>query len=567
MRNKKRMGDNRKIAIYSRKSKFTGKGESTHNQIETCKRKIELTFEKIDLENDILIYEDEGYTGYNTNRPAFQNMLNDIRDKKIKAIAFYKLDRISRNVSDFSGLVNELDNYDVSFLSATESIENVTPSGRAMMFMISVFAQLERDTIAERIRDNMLELAKTGRWLGGMTPTGYKSEQIENITVDGKKRKLYKLSTIDNEVRIVKILFDKMRELKSQTKLETYTIQHDIKTKNDKAYTRWGLKNILINPVYAIADQDTLDYFRNLGVEIYADEKEFDGIHGLMVYNKTEKKKNQVVRKDVNEWIVAVGKHKGIISGKEWVEIQELLDKNEDKRYRKPSESNSLLSGLLRCQYCGSFMRPKLKGKSIDEKGRRRFDYLCELKDKSKKVKCQCENINGLEADDLVMETIFNLSNPKSKFYQMLQKISKGEFQEVNSLELELTNLKKQLSNNENKIQTYIDRISDVNKELVPDLEEKILDLKEENKSIRSNIAKINSKNQYEITNIDTANMLIDILNNYNNKFDELDLKTKRNLIKMLISSITTDGKDLTINLIGDRQVEDNNIPTGANCK
>ena len=61
-----------------------------------------------------------------------------------------------------------------------------------MMFMISVFAKLERDTIAERIRDNMLELAKSGRWLGGMTPTGYKSEQIENITVDGKKRKLYK---------------------------------------------------------------------------------------------------------------------------------------------------------------------------------------------------------------------------------------------------------------------------------------------------------------------------------------------------------------------------------------
>ena len=105
--------------------------------------------------------------GYNTNRPAFQKMLKDIKDKKIDTIAFYKLDRISRNVSDFSSLVNELSNYNVSFLSATESIESVTPSGRAMMFMISVFAQLERDTIAERIKDNMLELAKTrslARW-------------------------------------------------------------------------------------------------------------------------------------------------------------------------------------------------------------------------------------------------------------------------------------------------------------------------------------------------------------------------------------------------------------------
>ena len=72
------------------------------------------------------------------------------------------------------------------------------------------------------------------------------------------------------------------------------------------------VKNILINPVYAIADQDTLDYFINLGVEIYANEKEFDGIHGL-IWFITEKKKNQVVRKYACDWIVAVGKHEGII--------------------------------------------------------------------------------------------------------------------------------------------------------------------------------------------------------------------------------------------------------------
>ncbi len=160
-----------------------------------------------------------------------------------------------------------------------------------MMFMISVFAQLERDTIAERIRDNMIELAKTGRWLGGTTPTGFKSEQIENITIDNKKRKLYKLSPIDDEIIISKSLFHKFLELKSLTKLETYTIQNDIKTKNGKLYTRWALTNILTNPVYAMADEDTLEYFKNFGIEIYADEKEFNGTQGLMVYNKT----NQII--------------------------------------------------------------------------------------------------------------------------------------------------------------------------------------------------------------------------------------------------------------------------------
>lgn len=66
--------------------------------------------------------------------------------------------------------------------------------GRAMMYIASVFSQLERETIAERIRDNMQELAKTGRWLGGVTPTGYVSEPVDRVTVDGKTRRMYQLT-------------------------------------------------------------------------------------------------------------------------------------------------------------------------------------------------------------------------------------------------------------------------------------------------------------------------------------------------------------------------------------
>lgn len=553
MKSIKEIRDNRKIAIYSRKSKFTGKGESTHNQIEACKRKIELTFNNVDLDNDIIVYEDEGFTGYNTNRPAFQKMLKDIRDKKIKAIAFYKLDRISRNVSDFSNLVIELDNFDVSFLSATESIESVTPSGRAMMFMISVFAQLERDTIAERIRDNMLELAKTGRWLGGITPTGFKSEQIEQITVDGKKRKLFKLSPIDNEIRIVKILFDKMLELKSQTKLETYTIQNDIKTKNDKNYTRWGLKNILINPVYTIADKDTLKYFQNLGVEIYADEKEFDGIHGLMVYNKTEKKKNQVMRKDVSDWIIAVGKHEGIVSGKDWVAVQEILNMNSDKRYRKPAKSNALLSGILRCSHCGSFMRAKLKNQTVDSQGRRKFDYMCELKEKSKKQKCQCANINGLEADDLVMKEIKKLSMPTSKFYKALKNLSSNAFSKDDKNNQEIKTLRALINKNENDINSLLDKIKYVDVSLLDNISDEIKKLKQTNKELEKQIKELTNTNYDEINDKETSDLLLNILDTYFTAFDTLDLNTKRNMIKLLVSSITSDGENIRINFLGAR--------------
>ena len=401
--------DTRKIAIYSRKSKFTGKGESTSNQIELCKKKIAYQFANVNLLEDVLIYEDEGFTGYNTNRPAFQKMLQDIRENKIKVIAFYKLDRISRNVSDFSKLVTELEQYHVTFLSATESIENISPSGKAMMYMISVFAQLERDTIAERIKDNMVELAKTGRWLGGIPPTGYSSEQIETFHIDGKKRKLYKLAQ-NKDIEKVKTIFEKMLLFQSLTKLETYLLNFDYKTVNDKFFTRWSLKNILTNPVYAIADQDTFAYFKKFYTCVYANKKEFDGKHGLMVYNKTMKntQSHTITKRNKEEWIVAVGRHQGLIDGESWVRIQEILEKNKDMRYRKNPSNTALFSGLLKCSKCHSYLRPKMRPKLVNEQIRR-FDYICELKEKSHKMKCNCQNSNGLLIDSCVLKSILSL--------------------------------------------------------------------------------------------------------------------------------------------------------------
>lgn len=144
-----------------------------------------------------------------------------------------------------------------------------------------------------------------------------------------------------------------------------------------------------------------------------------------MAYNKTEQKKNKAKKdRDITEWIVSTGKHKGIISGENWVKVQELLFSNENKRYRKPTKNNALLSGLLRCSKCGSYMRPKLKTNTTPT-GEIRFDYMCELKEKSRKQKCDCKNINGNEADKLVMQTVKELIAPNSTFRKRLTELSK----------------------------------------------------------------------------------------------------------------------------------------------
>ena len=101
----------------------------------------------------------------------------------------HRLDRISRNIGDFAKLIEDLGDREIDFISIREQFDTSSSMWRAMMYIASVFSQLERETIAERIRDNMHKLSKAGRWLGRTTPTGYESEAVTNVTIDGKLRK------------------------------------------------------------------------------------------------------------------------------------------------------------------------------------------------------------------------------------------------------------------------------------------------------------------------------------------------------------------------------------------
>lgn len=545
------MNNQNYYAIYSRKSKFTGKGESIENQIELCKNQLLNKYGQ-DIENKILIYQDEGFTGYNTNRPQFQQMMEDIRSKKIKAIIVYRLDRISRNVSDFCILKDELAKYNVDFYSITENFDTSSPMGRAMLMITSVFAQLERDTIAERIRDNMYELAKTGRWLGGNTPLGYKSMKMENISIDGKKRSLYQLDKVNNEVEIINLLWNKMSELKGLSRLESFLVQQGIKTRNNNDFTRFSLVTIFTNPVYVIADQKIKDFFEKLGAKVYADEKDFDGKHGLIAYNKRQEIVGKTnIQKDISEWIIAVGKHEGVISSEKFIDVWQLLENNKDKRCRTPQQNTSILSGIIKCKYCGNYMRPKLR-KTYASNGERNFAYLCELKDKSRKKLCQCENINGIETDRIVLQKIKELTLPNSEFIKKLKDVAEGREKESSRKQNELQSLNMIYAKNKIKIESLVDKLAIIDIDLVNEVAFQIKNLKSKNIDIEKRIELLTEETKKESDQKQIAELALDIINRYMDNFDTLDVVSKRNLIKLLINSVESDGKDIYINFIGD---------------
>jgi len=316
----------KRIAIYSRKSKFTGTGESIDNQIELCRKYIETLL----TEKSIVIFEDEGFSGGNTKRPQFKAMMEAAERRELSAIVCYRLDRISRNTGDFAKLIERLEELGVAFISIKEKFDTSSPMGRAMMYISSVFSQLERETIAERIKDNMIELAKTGRWLGGRAPLGYRSETIEEISLEGKTKRQACLVIKEDESEWVRDIYDIYIDCKNLTESVYEVNSRGIRTGNGKEHTRFSLRKILTNPLYVQADKDIYDYFENIGAIPFCGRELFDGKTAVMVFNRTLQRKGKATRvKRPCEWIVTVGKHKAIINSGKWLAVQDKINKTK----------------------------------------------------------------------------------------------------------------------------------------------------------------------------------------------------------------------------------------------
>ncbi|MCM1387092.1 MAG: recombinase family protein [Bacillus sp. (in: Bacteria)] len=414
------------IAIYSRKSKWTGKGESVENQIVMCREYI-ASFVEGGKDAEIIEYEDEGFSGKNTKRPQFQQMMDDIQTRHFDCLVCYKLDRLGRNLADLATLMEKLEHRKTSFISIKEKFDTTTPIGKAMLYFSGVLAQMEREQIAERVRDNMVMLARSGRWLGGNTPLGFESQKMEKETNTAKKKTFYCLTQNPEEIKLARFIFTYFLENHSLTKVMTYLLTNKIKTRNGKDFAIMGIRDILTNPVYCKADEDAYNYFYELGCQVCIDIEELDGETGLIGYAKTSSSlyKNQAASHEM--WIIAKGRHKGIVSGQDFVRIQKMLADNRDKgeNFRRARNNVALFSGVLQCT-CGHLMRPKnYPASRVNEKGERTFAYICLHKEYTHGADCQNVNVHGNTLDDAVCNEIMKIAKPDEGVIPLLEDLKK----------------------------------------------------------------------------------------------------------------------------------------------
>ncbi len=538
------------IAIYSRKSKFTGKGESIGNQIELCREYIRL--HNGDAAADAaLVFEDEGFSGGNLNRPAFQQMLSAARSHEISAIVVYRLDRISRNISDFSTLIEELSHLGVAFISIREQFDTGSPMGRAMMYIASVFSQLERETIAERIRDNMHELAKTGRWLGGNTPTGYRSESVQAVTVDGKIRKACKLKLVPEEGELVKKIYVLYAQTDSLSKTEAELLRQGVKTKTGRDFTRFSIKSILQNPVYLIADQDAYQFFIDRKADLFSAKVDFDSTHGMLAYNRTDQEKGRAtVYLPVDQWIVTVGQHQGLIPGREWVRVQESLEQNRSKSYRKPRSNQALLTGLLFCS-CGSRMYPKLS-KRLNRDGQPVYTYVCKRKEHSQGSQCRQKNISGNLLDAAIMEEMKGLTEDKATFLHQLEKGKQFHTGNRTEYNTKLDGLRKESAGLERKVTALVDSLAELGSAAAKNQVAKRIDeLSAQKEALQAWIAELEGLTAQNELSAEEFDILVQMLASFRTTIDLLSIEEKRAAIRTVVQKVVWDGNLAHVVLFG----------------
>ncbi|EHI98190.1 Resolvase domain containing protein [Clostridium sp. DL-VIII] len=513
-----------KAAIYSRKSKFTGKGESVENQIELCK-----FYAKNNGYDDIYIYEDEGFSGGNINRPEFKSMMKDAKSKKFDAIICYRLDRISRNVSDFSTLIDELKKLGIDFISIREQFDTSSPMGTAMMFISSVFAQLERETIAERIKDNMYELAKTGRWLGGTPPFGFSSEPEYYLDNNSKQKKMMKLSPIDKDLSLVRFFFEQYLFLGSLGKLQKYLLENNIKTKRNSNWDIKALQLLLRNPVYVKSSDLVINYLSNKGTIVFGKPNG----NGILIYNKKDSKDKY---KDISEWILSISKHEGIIEDTLWIKVQRQLDKNKDLAPRLVNGSAyCVFNSVLHCAKCGGRMIQK-QGHISKRTGNILRYYVCINKINPTATVCDSKNIRIDKLEESVLKELFKASENKGSLIKAIEEYKKS----LETESIDKNNIKsyeKQISQKKLKIKNLVDKLS-LNPNIYELLSSRIEELNKDLNKLKLKKSELENINDFKaaIKEIDAYTSMI---LNFKNLWENADHFTRRFLINSLINHIS----------------------------
>ena len=324
---------------------------------------------------DFVIFEDAGYSAKNTDRPDYQQMMARIRTGEFSHLLVWKIDRISRNLLDFAAMYSELKQLGVVFVSKNEQFDTSSAMGEAMLKIILVFAELERNMTAERVSAVFLSRANDGIWNGGKVPFGYAYD---------KQTKTF--SILEDEAKTVRLIYALYESSKSLVTVSKALNERGIKTRNGSEWSPTTVHTMLSNPFYS----------------------------GTYRYNyRNESDPHHHVPKKKEDWILVKNHHPAIVSPEHQAAVELILaSKSYGKNQTYQRKNIHAFAGLLTCGCCGSTMAATIDRARAD--GWRPSVYICSRRRMSND--CQNKYVSDVTLGPFVLNFFANLIKASNSF-------------------------------------------------------------------------------------------------------------------------------------------------------
>lgn len=504
-----------KVAIYTRVStdEQAREGYSLEVQEEYLRDFAKKQSWKICFSEDGKIYSDD-ITGYTLDRPALKNLLFDAKEKKFDLVLVYKIDRFSRKLMNLLNLVEELETYGIGFKSATEPFDTTTSAGKLMFQQLGSFAEFERNRIAERVFPGMIKGVERGNWQGARySPYGYSYSKL-----DPEK----KLRVVKEEADIVKLIYTMYLSGQSTGQIAGYLYKKEYQTRSGGRFQTKLIGDILKNKFYL----------------------------GKLVWNKRHYDKRQPTRRgyryvnnDPSKVIEVDGRQEPIICQEDFDMVQERLKANRrGVLYRKNSKEYPL-SGILFCQRCG---HKYLGGVNISQH---------RLKIKKRWYKCSARQVHFIKCSNAavraevlepqvfkILEEMISHPDIKSGRYDNLIKTHKfGADEQLDEKNRELRNklrlnLEKQAKLND----SYLDNLV-----AIEVFRDKSVLLREEEKQLKNDIAKLEMKLIEKEQSKEYEHLLKRVINDFEDTRRNIDIVAKKELLRLIFKRVMVDAGEV----------------------
>lgn len=494
-----------RCAIYTRKSTEEGL-DMDFNSLDAQRESAESYIQSQRHEGWVVLedrYDDGGFSGGSIDRPALKKLLVDIENKKVDCVIVYKVDRISRSLTDFCKIMDIFETHNVSFVSVTQSFNTTSSMGRLTLNILLSFAQFEREVIGERIRDKVAAMRKKGKFTGGMPVLGYDSSTVSR-----------QLEINEKEAELVKLIFKKFIKLRSTLLVAKELNQKGYKTK------QWVTKR---GVVYGGNKWNKAHVYRLITNHLYIGEV----IHKGQYYP---------------------GEQAPIISRNIWDETQKIFKEgNKTRGAKTKSTTPALLKDIIKCGHCACSMGmyyTKRRGKSY------RY-YLCNHASKNGYDTCTVKTVPAGMIEEIVVNQLKRIFQSPELIASTFRSVKQKTAEESERLKLKKFSLEEQLNklkdqvknivyskgNNQNSI--FLNQeLSKIDNEIICN-EEAIQKIKDQLSALE-----LNPVNEQEV---------FQYLKNTDKIWDELFPIEQSRIIRLLIDKVVIypDGIDLLINTNG----------------